>query len=311
MTKKYNYNHIFDCYPVYVMLYGSHPVDKHTEAMCATVITEAWLDGYNKRGWKDGIDVLEILSGISEHEPYYRQHATFSINTYYNNDLRSHPESEERKIIVGDACTTEFPEVDIIFAHYYAAAQIMDDKALHTRDKMLELYENMYHTLNENGAFVMDFADDGQRTALEDLIDRDESGDRFEIYYGHPLREFLGLPATSGKYHIRAKTKLTYDRVNCRTIESFDKVEVHSNRMERGGTLIAEFNFKLPFTQRYWTESELVDIAKEAGFTKFMFWHEDMDEESNFIYLPEQQRSVDWAKDPVKLMANKLVAIKG
>lgn len=97
-----------------------------------------------------------------------------------------------------------------------------------------------------------------------------------------------------------------YDRLSGTNIESFPgSVEIWASGVKKGEIVINS-----PLTQRYFSEPELVDCAREAGFSEFMFLRVT-NPGAKYIKLPTQFSIDDTiSEDNIGLlMANNLLCI--
>ena len=111
--------------------------------------------------------------------------------------------------------------------------------------------------------------------------------EEYIIPFKHIFRQELGLkPNTYCSANI--ELDFAYDRVGCCTCTWFRKIEVFEE-----GKHVANVKLQRPWTQRMWSETELVDIGKEAGFTDFKFFITDFDIDGHDLeMLDNMQRAL-------------------
>jgi SAM-dependent methyltransferase len=302
--KTFEFEHIYSSNGLYRLFYGGLPMDKHLEAWTAVRTVEEFVHHGNYPVPKEGFQFLEIMSGAgSQHEGYFRQHATFPIKSYYKNELRKYGGMVFPDVMIGDAESLKTDiTFDMIFAFFYPLPQIMDNNWNHSRPKMQRVFSNMARLLKTGGGFYFDIAPDGYRIGFEDLIDYHESECMQELVipYQHPLRDELGLKSHSYVY-VNVDREFTYDRIGCCAVTKFDEMQFYED-----GKLAVTVDVERPWTQRFWSETEIIDIAKEAGFIDFMFFRsEDQADEADLDLLPNKQATAKKAKH---LMPTHIIA---
>ena len=80
-----------------------------------------------------------------------------------------------------------------------------------------------------------------------------------------------------------------YDRLTGNTYEHLKRACVYNNQ----GKLIADIKVKEPFVQRFWTEPEIVDSFRIAGFENFDFYNNDLSYGEHHVYLNRYINSED------------------
>lgn len=177
---------------------------------------------------------------------------------------------------------------DAVFALYNSPETTVRDSEFNiTRELVLNVFRNMAsvctpaHTL----AIVSYSGSYNEQVFENTLNEKSEAEDTFD-YFTVPsfYEQFKALDhalPTTLEYAITNK----YNRLSATLKIFFSRIKVKQNDKVKFTLDIAE-----PFSFRYWSESELLDIARDAGFNQFhMLAFEDD------IYRP----SFVWEVDPV------------
>lgn len=277
-------HHLYDNYPLYATLYSRCYAWKAAEARgmafalshLASHSARQALRGHSSLNFEaEGFDILEIFAGKGEHSSHLQLPEPLWCGRYAHNDIRDHSASCQ-DFIVGDSMSLDVREegFNVIAALFYTMSSLHDDNAVHSREILLRLFRNVYQNLPEGGAFFADFCRDGYQLSLavdstNDMEDEDDNT-TVELDPDSPLRKAYGIP-----YNVNAelvyKKKSVYNRITSTSYDHFTT----PIRLYAGSKLVAEITVKEPLSQRYFSEPELVDIAKEAGFTDFLFFSLD------------------------------------
>lgn len=309
-------NHLYDFYELYSALYSREYSWKAAEArgmsfvMAHTAVRSKKLLAQGKAAInfeKEGFNVLEIFAGRGEHEKHLKLPPELKITRYTHNDLRDHS-AECPNFVQGDATTTKFDfGQNFIAALFYTMSSVHDDHGSHNRQLMVKLFKNAYDNLPPGGAFYFDFCSGGYAMSLAvDATDEEDEETEVVVEPDSALRLALGIP-----YHIGCKIQYrkrsVYDRTTATCIDHF----VTPISVIAGARTVATIHIKEPMTQRYYSEPELVDIAREAGFTDFLFFNLDYSD-SAFERLENVVETEDGiGHDEVdEYMSNSMVAFR-
>lgn len=307
-------NHLYDFYELYGALYSREYPWKAAEgrglgfAMAHAAVRSKKLLAQGKPALNfevEGFNLMEIFSGRGEHHMHMKLPEALKINSYQHNDMRDHSEVCP-DFIQGDSTTTTFEGRNFIAALFYSMSSLHDEHGNHDRKLLLKLFKNMYDNLPAGGAFFADFCSDGYNMSL--AVDDSDSEDFTEVSVDSdsPIRTALNIP-----YHVQCtisyKKRSVYNRVTA-TCSDFFTTPI---TVTAGSRTVAEVYVQEPMTQRYFSEPELIDIAKEAGFTDFMFFSLDYSD-ADFTKLDNVLESEDGIDtDEVDgYMANAFIAFK-
>lgn len=307
-------NHLYDFYELYSSLYSREYSWKASEArgmgfaMSHTAIRSKKLLAQGKPALdfeKDGFDVMEIFSGKGEHHMHLKLPGALKLNSYQHNDLRDHS-ADCPNFTQGNSMDVKFEGRNFISALFYSMSSLHDEHGSHDRKYMVQLFKNMYDNLPEGGAFYADFCSGGYALSLS--VDETDTDDftEVDIDSDSPLRVALDIP-----YHVTCKIQYKKRSVYNRTTATNSDFFITPISIIAGSRTIAEVYVQEPMTQRYYSETELLDIAKDAGFTDFMFFNLDYSdaEFEKLENLLESEEGID--DDEVDdYMANAFVAIK-
>lgn len=302
--------HIYHDYNLYAATYSRSPSYKLGEALGALFVMNE-LKNIDPKSFSS-FSVLEILAGQSEHKQYMFDHANSDVHISEYSYLDSEGDPAQG-VIKGDVLTTNLKDnnFNFIIGYFFSASSVMDltgaHRSAHARSVVAKLFENMYNNLPEVGAFVLDFAENGYENSLYATKGTEE--ETFDVPFYHALRQEYDIPA-HGKCEVVVHRKATYDRRTSTVTDEFTKPVL----IKYAGETVARVHVKQAMTQRYFSETELSDMAIDAGFTKLMFLQNEYSENDytlldNVIDL-EDEEEIDESV-VANFMPNMIVAIKG
>lgn len=301
--------HIYDDYNLYSATYSRNPSYKMGEALGA-LFTMHELQRRDPVAFKS-FNVLEILGGHSEHQHYMNMFkGDLDIANY--KFLDAVPGASD--VIVGDVLYTKFSDMfsaNFAVGFFFSASSVMDlrgtHRSLHARSVLLALYKNIYENLPAAGAFMLDFVNNGYENAL--FATESTEDEEFEVSFFHPLRKEYGIPPW-GACMVKMTRKVNYDRLTGMNMDYFTVPAT----IEHEGKVYGRITIKQPMTQRYFSETELIDIALDAGFDNVMMLQTDY--KGNDYKVLENKIELD--KDDsidedniAEYSANVIVALKG
>jgi hypothetical protein len=274
-SNKITINHMYDLYELYAVMYSRDYAWKAAEArglsyvMTQAAIRSKKLLAQGKKAYdyaKNGFNVLEVFSGKGEHLPHVKLPKDLTLKSYTHNDLRNHT-GVATNFVQGDALTTKFDGHNFACALFYSMSSLHDEHGSHNRKYLIQLFKNMYDSLPEGGCFFVDFCPDGYRLSLS--VESTDNEDMAEITVdpNADLRERFNIPFDV-ECKLRYKKHVYYDRS---LAQCFDQFTTPVSIMV-GNKTVASITIEEPMTQRYFSEAELADIAREAGFKDFMFF---------------------------------------
>lgn len=258
-------NHLYEVPALYEITHGSTPTDRVNNVSGFMCAIEMWMEKRNF-SYTTGLDVLELFSGNSEHKKYFLDQAKFKVGSYKCIDIVPQDSTD---VVVADVRKDKLPKAHLIVGYYLSANSIMDDSYKPTRKIMLETFRNIHASLKPDGAFVLDFFPNGN-SCLESLNADPEQVHDFRIPYFHSMRTLVKFPESGRELRLKYKSVETYDRKGLFCDETLSNILVYSPDNKK---TVARITLNLPLRQRYWTEPELVEIAKEVGFTDAIFMH--------------------------------------
>jgi len=245
------------------------------------------------------LDIVEFLAGAGEYEDFIRNEARFEIGRYVGIDAIK-PPNPRTELLVGPVAST-FPDwpADIVLAMFYSASSILGGDGRPSPTALLEMAQNAYRNLKEDGGFVLSFPARGESLSFREDDDEDEESEiAIPIYNG--LRERFGLEPVEDAL-IRYKSEETYERSTGLSIERIKNARVIRESDDKVMGRIAVEN---PMYQQYLSESHFVWILREAGFREFMFFDINADDGT-----PTYERLDEVMTEPEEY-ANHLVAIR-
>lgn len=271
-------DHIYDFYELYTLMYSRSAPWKSAEAMgLSYAMTQAAIRSRERLSnsqpafnfEKEGFTVLEAFSGRGEHLPHLRLPTDLKLNNYFNNDIRDHG-GACTGFVQGDALTTDFSAYGINFACalFYSMSSLHDENGSHDRKFLIRLFKNMYDSLPVGGCFFVDFCPDGYRMSLALEATNDDAPAEIVIEPDDDLRKVLNIPYHADCY-LKYKKHPKYNRATA-TCSDYFKGPVQVIADDK---VVCSVSIKHPMTQRYYSEAELTDIAREAGFKEFMFFN--------------------------------------
>lgn len=300
--------HIYHDYNLYAATYSRCPSYKMGEALGA-LFTMHELQRLSPDGFPS-FTVLEILAGRSEHYSYMKQFSQgLDIRGYHT--LESEGSGTGLKGDVLSYSIDPHLNINFIIGFFFSASSVLDlderHRSIHARSVVAQLFKNMYANLPDVGAFVLDYANNGYNNAL--MATKGADSEEFEVPFYHGLRADYGLPP-AGKCVVKMTRNSVYDRLTGMNSDHFTK-PLH---IEYEGEVVGKVTVELPMTQRYFAETELVDMAQDAGFTKIMLLKSDYSE-NDFEVLSDQIELDDEEEiDDDNMGAhvgNTIVALKG
>lgn len=267
-------NHIYNCYPLYQLMYGRDFDSKCFESINAAVAAEFYWHRILKM--KTPLNVMELFSGVSEHRPYFLQSCKAKIDRY--DCLDNEPSVGNDYVKVGDAITDYYGGgYNFLIAHYYSLCTcIFGSDYVHSRQKMVEFFANVKRNIQHpafsnkptpnKGAFYFNLSANGYVNSLLN-VGEIIKGFYYHIPLDHSMRKLLKIDPYIN-CSLTATTHRTYDRLTCTNYDWISDVFVRVN-----GVKIVEFKVERPFTHRFWAETEIVDVLHEVGCDDVMFYN--------------------------------------
>lgn len=303
--KTWQIRHIYECYPLYRLLFGRSRSMKAHDALTAAIAADAWSAEKKVKELR----VLELFAGQSEHEEHFR--AQFNrpeaLKSYTCLDIQVEP--GQKGVVQGDALTFDYRDFNFVVAYYYSMAasfiQVMDpyDSTRRPRALLDKFTSQVFRTMPKKSALFLHTGllnHAGAVTYVEE-----EREEQFFLEAGHPVARALGF---TKPLIVRGSVVKHYDRVSCCTYDKLKPFHVYqvNGRQERK---VLEIRVRAPFIQRFWTEPEVVDSLAAAGFSEFKFYN------NAFSYADgpytELQQVVDTPEeDADEVTATEILAIK-
>ena len=262
--KTISVNHLYDCYPLYTHIYGGTPHDKFAHAWLAHAIyTERYLPEKNK-------GVLELLSGHGEHERMFKVNELVANVPYYSLDR------------LGGKDATNFEvtdKVDMVAAFWYSLPTVLDLETmkLASRNQMQTMFTSAYNALNPKGSFLVHLG--GNPLDILSTFSEDHDDDGFvESYIPRydPIRELAEISH-------RDDAVLQYTESS--SMDRYDNVittKITNIQIKSCGSIAACFFLEKPFELRYYSEQEVCNFARNAGFKRAEFIVKGMTEGFEF-----------------------------
>ncbi len=260
--------HIYETPEIYDLMYNRNKSYKLGEATIYAEILQSY-----KRPLSH---VLELLSGEnSSHKNYFLDVINDDVEYYCMDNIAK----GDNTVTVSNPSVDPFGKsFDAILAFYYTASSYVDfdNGGRITRENCIKLYTNVYKHLKPNGIFLLDSAIDGYNLALSNPND-DMSGEKeIDTLLVDNSNLLLRVLREKGikidKYEaLFAKVirRSYYERLTGNNVDYISKVKIYRKDKKE---LLATYTFELPFCQRYFSEPEIVDMLKEAGFKTIKFW---------------------------------------
>lgn len=250
-------DHIYSCYPLYRTMYGSSPALKTHEMAMSAVLLADWF-----KGDRENVSLLELFCGNKEHADLLYAHSPYWIE-YTGLDMHA-PEAD----IKMDARKLMLPnKYDAILAVYHSIeTTVAEDDGLISRRVVQQLFANCKKHLNKDGCMIIAY------NGLPITPDNDSHlGNHVRSVTLHPMMhadffEAMSMTPDYG-YKLVIDMNTEYDRISGCTIDTYNSITVN-----KGDTNRLRIEVEKPFVFRYWSESEIIDMAKEAGFTEFSFY---------------------------------------
>lgn len=278
---------IYEAYPVYQMLFGRDKDYKAFEAMNCVIAASDFLNTQRKQGAKkQQLRILELFSGISEHKDLFNTFTPDKVEWYKTVDsCRSL--CDGKNVLFGDAHKVAdtistlfgFKKPNFAVAHHYSFSSCFNKNNLPSRPLIVRHLKEMVQLLSDGqrGAYYI------QRTTADSSIHQDlvdnlsqvlDSGERVvPVWPKHPLRKWLrnkGYKVTDYEdLLVRTHLSTTYDRSWSCTETLFNSIYI-----ERGdGKTVLSISVEDPIVLRGWSEEEMRDMLREAGFSYVVGYH--------------------------------------
>lgn len=266
--------HVYDNYPLYSLLLGRTSEWKAHEAMAASTFLQ---DAAVREKMKDPFIIAEPFAGKSEHADYFKRYCTWPISKYDTSDVLHNQV---------DAIYDPFPKgTNCVLSYYYSLDTLIDKKLgryYSSRASVFALLSNIHRTLSMSKVGLAyfhlnaDSEEDMHTLAFDDIVGYKET-----IPFGHPIRQLFGLtPHDLCDLHWDEKRE--YDRMMSCNVHVFKNIRVKSRTQGKVGT----FTIDKPFYQRTWSNSEIVDMALEIGYSGIHFYRAEQDIGFTYTRLP-------------------------
>ena len=328
--------HLFEDADLYQLIYGQEELLRSIDAFGTSLILDQIMASCHESS-KKKLSVLELMSGhYSRHLPLLRQAFPF-LGEYYTNDVVKAPRKQKgvAGCVVGDIASPKFGQdfarvvgkrVDVVAALYHSSGNMMNPadgwRPLNRRE-MITVFRNVRDALvRDNGAFILDLCPGGPISGLEELVGpkSKEGVQECSLYVPdrHPILKRFGLPDYNVGAQIHYRSYPFFDRVRSHSADVLTKIKlvVGADHEDDADSVIATWEITNPFTQRLWGESELCEIAEDAGFDPDLIqfqseeWGSNASEGQYTFEFEPLQRFQEARPDlpkPENLMARKMV----
>jgi len=303
---KINLQTAYDDFDLYSLTLGQTLPSIYTEAFGLIQACELYLP---KRAMSsNGISFLEVLAGAnSTHAAFVKQIADrfwFNINAMLSLDSAS---TTSEDIFQADVRTFNLDRtVDVIAGFYYALGAIHPPG----REHALTALKNIRKHLTPGGFFFTTFLENAYNMIVVDQeggsFNSDESTRVYDIPpYMTAWRKRLGIPFNKDPLELVGTIKETYTRSTGLVAYHYHNFRIQSRYAT---TVYARFNIRQPIYIRYYAESEIADLAREAGFKSHNIHFLDMDEDG----ITELDNVLDYSRPdpPEDTPSNAVVMIK-
>lgn len=279
-------NHVYELYPLYLAMYGRPRHTKAYDSLTACIAVERW--AYANEITK--LNVLELFAGKSEHREHFEAQFAMPerLSKYQTLDLHADPSTE---VIKGNALNYDFKPHNVVLAFYYSLGTTFIQGQVDPRQKLDEFTANLYQTTPKHSCAFFHISDGNQKDAMN-YVCHSHDGTEYPLFINHPLLHTFGLHGHPGM--LRVWGHKTYDRLTSNTYEHIKVAKVY----DAHGTLLGDIKVKEPFVQRFWTEPEIVDSFRVAGFKNFDFYNNDLSYGEHHEYLKRIIHSSDESPNP-------------
>lgn len=276
-------DHLYDFYELYQCIYGRRLSYKVAEAEGLSMMLADAIDLADQYGFDemDELRLLEFLGGRNEHLRFIRPPNGSKITEYRCIDMVVEEDEEVAQTILikGDVLQAHTYDIvktlnpNFIFAMFFSASSVLDYENKDNPHSILtieKMFKAAYQSLADGGSFVLDYVPTGFESSIAATGNAVE--EETEVGTTSALRSYFGL-----KNHTDVKIKYThtstYNRITGITRDQF----VGPFTIHEEGKLIAQVYVESDFTQRYFSETEIIAAAVKAGFTDFKFYNFDYD----------------------------------
>jgi len=246
------------------------------------------------------LDIVEFLAGAGEYEDFIRSEARFEIGKYVGIDAIE-PANARTELLVGTVADT-FPDwkADVVMALFYSASSVLGADGKPSPFTLLEMAQNAYRNLKEDGGFILSFPSRGEALSFREDEDDDDEESEIAIPIYNGLRERFGLDPVEEAL-IRYESEESYERATGLSIEHIKNAKVvrKEDDAEMGRIVVDN-----PMYQQYLSEAHFVWILREAGFREFMFFDINADDGT-----PTYERLPDVMTESEQF-ANHIVALR-
>lgn len=302
MKAELRINHLYDFPELYETIYHRPDSYKLAEAYAFAYIVE--------RTRPKAESLIELLSGkVSKHKRYFQDAHSTSDLRYICTDGTADTSGDV--VHIRNIVNAQFQSTfDVATAHYYSPSSVcdMDNGGLVTPELTQGFIQTAYNALNPGGIFIMDFAVWGYEVATDtdcELTNQVRKESNY-VDFNSPLSKWLRANGHSispqDDVSIVSKVASRYDRMTSNNMDTYESIHVLI-----GERTVLTVKVKNPFCQRYFSEPELVDMFRRAGFTNIDFWNsnylehnyqklsstlayasdvEDEDEDTRHLYTP-------------------------
>lgn len=268
---------IYNNYPLYHLLYGRNISAK---AFAVEAAIHSLLAHQPNLARKE-LSIVELAAGFNEHRPLFLSNWPGKVKSYIGAELN--PWIKDPNTFIKADCIRgpiNIPAVEVAMSFYFTVNSLCN-----TRSELISHFKTTLAVLKKNGMYYMHFEENGYNSALDmvDILD-----DVIPVPPYHKLRKAGGINDTN-LASLRVIIEQHYDRKLSLNIETIKRCELKQGEK----TMVT---FKCPQVKfRYWSDSELIDAAFEAGFKDVVFFKNKMNDMS--IELAKMDSRVDRTED--------------
>lgn len=291
------FKHIYECYPLYQALYGVNNYHKSYDSLTAAVALENWVQETKAKK----INILEAFSGKSEHKDSFIQQFGYADLVSSYNCLDKYAVSQQSaSVIAGDALTFDYSKFNVVLAFYYSLNSTFIQGVEFPRKVLDAFFLNLYSTLKPKSAVFLHLGAVDFRFALEQVSEPDVHDITLRpncelLKYFH----IFDKPAV-----LKYRVSNYYDRLTRCNYAKYTKICIVCDDEDQITIAISS-----PFIHRFWSESEVIDSMRSAGFSKFRFYHNTMshddlpcDELNTIVKYPECPSAASNVKEAINNM---------
>lgn len=313
MAKGTQLDHIYDDYGLYSLYYSREFDVKAFEALNAIVAASDFYHRYLKREKVSGLRILELFAGRSEHKDFFVNNCGLPIETYSCLDNAKHLKTNpEPGVVYGDALHMSKlgnTNYNLMLSFFHSLNGPIDLKASEIDRKTVLLHlKNAASILKraEIGAYFLHLGNPGLGPIAEQVSSLDDEEvvtTTMYVHAGHRLRTQYKV-APSDTMFVEFVTSSEYRRSASTMYTKFKTIRVMSSSPTgRNPKVLNWITVRTPFIFRTWSENEMIDMMREAGFTDFLFYHNNKDSytsNAERIELEAVIKSVDLTESDLK-----------